>query len=257
MTELVGILNVTPDSFSDGGAFFTPEVAINAIAEMAEQGADVIDIGAESTRPGATPITPEEEWKRLQPVLSALLHFPSMKFSVDTRHVETAKRALKAGAHWVNDVSGFSDAAMIAAVRDSDCRIVAMHSLSIPADKNVVLPESVDVVAELLQWAEMRFGQIEKSGIARNRIIFDPGIGFGKTAAQSLSILRDIAKFRTLGVPVMVGHSRKSFLANFGDRDDTTLIVSHYLAQQGVDYLRVHDVAAHRQMLNVMKAVHG
>ncbi|MDE3016981.1 MAG: dihydropteroate synthase [Pseudomonadota bacterium] len=257
MAEIVGILNVTPDSFSDGGAFFTPKAAIGAIAEMAEQGVDVIDIGAESTRPGATPITPEEEWRRLQPVLSALPHFGAVRFSVDTRHAETARRALKAGAHWINDVEGFSDPAMLAAVGDSDCRMVVMHSLGVPADKNVVLPESADVTAELLEWAHTRMGYIENAGVARDRIIFDPGIGFGKTAAQSLAILRSIEKLKTLNVPIMVGHSRKSFLASFGGRDSATLVVSQYLAAQGTNFLRVHEVAAHRRMLNVTQALYG
>ena len=257
MPELVAILNVTPDSFSDGGAFFSPDAAISAIADIAGRGADIIDIGAESTRPGAMPITPQEEWERLGPVISALPHFPNVKFSVDTRHAETAAQALKSGVQLINDVSGFANAAMIAAVKDSDCRIVVMHSLSIPADKNRVLPESVDVVAELLAWAKSRLVNLEKAGIARSRMIFDPGIGFGKTGAQSLAIIRNIAKFDALGVPIMVGHSRKSFLANFGNRDKATLIISQYLAEQGLDFLRVHDVAAHRQMLNVMKAIHG
>lgn len=257
MAEIVGILNVTPDSFSDGGAFFSPDAAIHAMAEMAEQGAGVIDIGAESTRPGATPITPEEEWKRLEPVLAALRHFPKVKFSIDTRHAETVHHALKAGVHWINDVSGFSDAMMIEAVKDSNCRIVLMHSLSVPANKSVTLPDSVDMAEELYNWAKSKLFQLERSGIAPTRLIFDPGIGFGKTSAQSLAIVRDIAKLKSLGVPVMVGHSRKSFLANFGDRDKATLAVSQQLAAQGVDFLRVHDVASHRQMLDMMKAMHG
>ncbi|MDE3060905.1 MAG: dihydropteroate synthase, partial [Pseudomonadota bacterium] len=249
MTKLVGIINITPDSFSDGGACFDADFAIQAIAQQVEDGANIIDIGAESTRPGAIPITAAEEWERLAPVLAALPHFDDadVHFSVDTRHAETAKRALAEGVHWINDVSGFSDPAMVEAVRNSKCKLVMMHSVSVPADKNMVMPESQDVMEALLMWARARIAALESAGIGRSRMIFDPGIGFGKTARQSLTILRDIGRFAALEVPVLIGHSRKSFLSAFGhSRDEATLVVSQYLAQAKLDYLRVHDVATHR-----------
>jgi dihydropteroate synthase len=259
MSKLVGIINVTPDSFSDGGAYFDADFATQAIAKFIEDGADVIDIGAESTRPGATPISPKEEWQRLEPVLKSLPRFASqpVQFSVDTRHAEVAQRALELGVHWINDVSGFADAAMIAAVKSSDCKLVVMHSLTVPADKNVVMTET-DVVPALLQWAKTRLEIIRGEGISTNRIIFDPGIGFGKNPQQSLAILRGVEQFKTLGVSLLIGHSRKSFLAGFNtDRDDATLVVSQYLAERGIEYLRVHNVVRHKQMLDFMEALHG
>lgn len=250
-TKLLGILNVTPDSFSDGGTYYDAEKALAAITRMVEEGVDAIDIGAESTRPGAMPITAEEEWRRLKPVLSQMQkHIP---ISIDTRHVETAKNALELGADWINDVSGFSDKAMIEAVRNSHCVVVVMHSLSIPADSKQVLPPDTDVVQILLDFACERIAILQLAGIARERIIFDPGIGFGKTAAQSLAILRQIDRFSTLGVQLLIGHSRKSFLGE-GDRDQATLAMSASLIGK-VDWLRVHDIAAHRHMLDAAKEV--
>ncbi len=251
MTKLMGIVNVTPDSFSDGGDAFSTENALAAIEQLIAGGADIIDIGAESTRPGATPLSPEEEWQRLDELFLFLPKFAGQAlFSLDTRHAETAKKAVSYGVHIINDVSGFSDADMVKAVRDSSCKLVVMHSLSVPADKNIVLAEDVDVVAEVLAWAQERIKTLENAGVAKHRIIFDPGIGFGKTAPQSLVLVNGIERIAELGVPILVGHSRKSFLAGISaDRDEATLAVSQYLAQKKVDILRVHDVAAHKKML--------
>ena len=257
-TKLMGIVNITPDSFSDGGQYLAPDAALSAIEKLIDEGADIIDIGAESTRPGAQPLSHEEEWKRLEPVLSKLSHFSDVQFSLDTRHAQTAQKGLKLGMHWINDVSGFSDAKMVEAVRMSPCKLVVMHSLGIPADKAVVFPDSADVVGELLAFAQARFAALEAAGITRDRLIFDIGIGFGKTAVQSLKLLQDIDRFTSLGVPMLVGHSRKSFLAGLAaDRDEATLAVSQYLATKKVDYLRVHDVAAHRNMLKIMESLGG
>ena len=257
--KLMGIINVTPDSFSDARAHFDADAALVAIARLIEEGTDVIDIGAESTRPGATPITAEEEWQRLEPVLAQLSRFSGAVFSVDTRHGETARKALGLGIGWINDVSGFADVAMVEAVKDSQCRLVVMHSLSVPADKNIVLSESADVIEEVIAFAQKRFAALKAAGIARERLIFDPGIGFGKTAAQSLALLRDIKCLNVLGVPLLVGHSRKSFLGGvLAARDDATLVVSHYLADCGVEYVRVHDVARHHSMLKMREELnHG
>ena len=185
-----------------------------------------------------------------------------VQFSVDTRHVQTARRALDMGIHWINDVTGFSDPAMLTAVKASDCKLVVMHSLGIPVDKKFVMTQP-DVVPVLLQWAKYRINNnIRAGGISADRIIFDPGIGFGKSAQQSMMILRNVERFRELGVPILIGHSRKSFFAELGvykieDRDDATLAVSYYLAQHGVDYLRVHNMARHKQMLAIVRALHG
>jgi 2-amino-4-hydroxy-6-hydroxymethyldihydropteridine diphosphokinase/dihydropteroate synthase len=248
--SLVGIVNVTPDSFSDGGQNFAPEKAINAVLELIEQGASVVDIGAESTRPNATPISADEEWERLAPVLERRAEFDAL-ISVDTRHSQTAKKAIAAGVDWINDVSGFGAPDMVEAVKNADCKIVVMHSLSIPADKNVVLPEGCDVVAEVFGWALIRIKALENSGIKRERIIFDVGIGFGKIAAQSHELIKNIAKFKELGVALFVGHSRKSFLGanSVAEADQKTLEISRFLSAQGVDYLRVHNVQIHKSVL--------
>lgn len=247
MSRLVGILNVTPDSFSDGGRFFSPESARRAIEDFIRQGADIIDIGAESTRPNATPLTAEEEWQRLEPVLRGL-YLHNITFSLDTRHAETARKALVYGVGWINDVSGFSDPAMVEAVRQSSCKLVVMHSLSVPADSSLVLPESVDAVQEVMAFGRARIAALVAAGIAKERIIFDPGIGFGKTAKQSHALVAGIGRFNALGVPLLVGHSRKSFLGDKSQRDEATLTLSRQLMRQGVAYLRVHDIAAHRQL---------
>jgi len=247
-TKLVAIVNVTPDSFSDGGKYFRPEEAVKVIEQHIADGADIIDIGAESTRPGAIPLTSDEEWQRLEPVFKIL---PMGTFSLDTRHAETARKALDYGIDWINDVSGFSDMVMLDTVKNSDCKLVVMHSLSIPADKNIVMPESVDVVQEIMEFAKKRIGEMASAGIARDRIIFDPGIGFGKTARQSWAIIDSTEHFSILGVPLLIGHSRKSFLSDRPgeSRDEQTLAVSQTLVKRGVAYLRVHDVAAHKRML--------
>lgn len=244
MTQLAAILNVTPDSFSDGGRYLDADKALAAVHRMAGEGADIIDIGAESTRPGATPLAHEEEWQRLEKLLPQL---GGVCWGLDTRHAETAHKALALNPYWINDVSGFTDDAMIEAVRDHGCRLVVMHSLSVPADRNKVLPENADVIEEILNWVHTRLGYLESLGIAKERIIFDPGIGFGKTAQQSREIIRRIDAFKALGLPLFIGHSRKSFLE--GNRDEATLAVSRQLIAKHIDYLRIHDVAAHRALL--------
>lgn len=243
-SKLVGIINITPDSFSDGGKNFTPQAALRSIEQLIKDGADVIDIGAESTRPSALPISQEEEWKRLEPVLSAIKNC-NIPISIDTRYAKTAEKSLKLGASWINDVSGFSNQEMVAAVRDSDCRLVVMHSLSVPADKNVVLPLTENPIELIINWAKQRFLELEKEGIKKNRIIFDAGIGFGKNAQQSMEIINNIQKFRLLGVPLLIGHSRKSFLGENAN-DDKTVEISKILSENGVDYLRVHNIYRHR-----------
>lgn len=243
--ELVGIINITPDSFSDGGESFSSQDALTNILRLVDEGVDIIDIGAESTRPNAQAISQEEEWVRLELVLARLTGFP-IPISVDTRYAETARKSLALGAAWINDVSGFAGADMVAAVRDSDCKLVVMHSLTVPADKNVILPIEVDPVEAVILWAKTRIAELEKAGIKRSRIIFDPGIGFGKNAEQSQAIIDGVARFRALEVPILIGHSRKSFLqAGGGDKDDATIKISEFLAENGVDYLRVHNVRRH------------
>jgi len=261
-TQLVGIVNLTPDSFSDGGQLCDPAKALETIRQWAAQGISIMDIGAESTRPGATPLSAEEEWKRLNPLLLKLGQEKklSLTISVDTRHPRNAGKALALGAHWINDVGGFESLDMIEAVAKYSCKLVLMHSLSVPADPKKTIPEGKDVIEVLIEFAEERLAKMEKRGIARKNVMFDPGIGFGKTAAQSWEILRRWQELKKLGMPIFIGHSRKSFFNHIlekpaRERDTLTLNVSTLLMEQGVDYLRVHDVAGHlaaQRILSVM-----
>ncbi|MEZ5691462.1 MAG: dihydropteroate synthase [Rickettsiales bacterium] len=251
MTKLVGIINVTPDSFSDGGSSYQAEDAVSNIKKLVADGADIIDIGAESTRPNAIPIPADEEWARLEPVLS-LISGVDIKVSVDTYHPQTAKSSLNIGVGWINDVSGLANIEMVDVVKDSDCKLVVMHSLTVPANKNVTMEVDCDPVEVVLRWAERCFSDLEAQGIKKDRIIFDPGIGFGKTAKQSYQIIEGVSNFKELGVPILVGHSRKSFMgvkAVDGDIDDETIKISKFLIENGVDYLRVHNVKRHKEIL--------
>lgn len=248
--QLVGIINVTPDSFSDGGLFLHAGQAKQHMIKLVEGGADVIDIGAESTAPKAAPLDANSEWQRLEPVLAALREAKCLlppKISVDTRHPATAEKALQFGIDWINDVSGLDDPAMreIVAASKTDC--VVMHHLSIPERRDNVLPRGEDPVKLVREWGEKRLRELEQQGIARERIIFDPGIGFGKMAEQSLYILQHVHAFSNLGARLLIGHSRKTFMSlftgkSFAERDIETVAMAIRLAEQPVAYLRVHDV---------------
>ncbi|MEZ4586694.1 MAG: dihydropteroate synthase [Gemmatimonadales bacterium] len=251
-TDLVGVLNLTPDSFSDGGKWHGAGAVAHAV-ELVRSGASAIDLGAESTRPGASTVSADEEWARLGPVLAALRQrWPrgeGVVLSVDTRHPTTAERVLAAGADWLNDVTGFADDRMVAVAAGSGCDLVAMHSLEVPPGR-LTLDPGRDPIGQLLDWGEATLRRLEAAGIARRRIVFDPGIGFGKTPEQTRVLLERAHELRTLGVRVLIGHSRKSVLAKWlpergavaADRDPETHAVSQQLASRSVDYLRVHDV---------------
>lgn len=251
----MGILNVTPDSFSDGGRFMGWDRVAPHVDAMIQAGAHIIDIGGESTRPGATPLPPEEEWRRVGPILSKLLDERAAAvlgplISIDTYHPETARRALALGVDIINDVSGLSSPEMIELAGESGADWVAMHQLSLPADPKLTLPADGDPYDAVEAWLLERIPAWERAGLDLNRIIFDPGIGFGKSAQQSLTLLRRAGEFRKHGLRVLVGHSRKSFLnAAAGDgidaRDLATAEVSKDLCAQGVDILRVHNVPMH------------
>lgn len=253
MTELVGILNLTPDSFSDGGAYVETQKARIHILAMQQAGAFIIDVGAESTRPGATILTPEEEWQRLAALMD-VFPYDKVKLSVDTRHAETVWHLREGGypVHWVNDVSAAHQPELIKEVVKAGYGYVLMHSLSIPADPEQVLPDDVECVEHLLQWAEEKIRALMEMGLKKQQIVFDPGIGFGKKSAQNWELIRSISRFKVLGVPLFVGHSRKSFLSDITDkpaveRDVETAMVTQFLANQEVDYVRVHDVAMNGQ----------
>lgn len=263
---LVAILNLTPDSFSDGGSKTLPEAALAFMESAIADGARVIDIGAESTRPGATLLSSQEEWSRLQPVLPLLIERQDayrkqnipVELSLDTRHPHSAGRALDLGVQWINDVGGFQDSEMVAAVRGSLARCVVMHSLTVPADPSITLPAGCNAADEVRRWAVGRIIALENAGISKRRLILDPGIGFGKTPRQSWDILAAIHTLRELGVPLLVGHSRKSFLKTITqappeERDMETRTISLSLAQRGVSYLRVHDISGHSRSLRTLK----
>lgn len=252
ITKIVGILNITPDSFSDGGLAGNLESILATTKQLIEDGAEVIDIGAESTRPGAVPLSSTEEWVRLEqclPRICKIAKDAGVLTSIDTRHPQTATNAIAAGIDWVNDVTGAGNKEMLEVLLHWNGRIVIMHNLGVPVDKNITISEDIDAVGEVYNWLATRIKLLEDSGIERNRIIIDPGVGFGKTAQQSLEIISRVAEFKGLGLEIFVGHSRKSFLNIKGDnanKDRATLEVSKQLSAQGIDYLRVHNVGLHK-----------
>lgn len=248
---LMGIVNVTPDSFSGDGKM--ARAAVHQAQMLANSGADILDLGAESTRPGAMAITAEEEWARLEPVLHGIIDHAwraRVRLSVDTRYAETAARALDLGVDIINDVGGLADTAMLEILEEHDNDVVVMHALDVPVNPAHTLPEGCDVVAEILAWKARVTERARGHGIATHRLIYDPGIGFGKTPAQSLALIAAAATFKQSGGRWLYGHSRKSFLTTMTDappaqRDAATRAVSQQLAAAGVDYLRVHDVVGH------------
>lgn len=262
---IVGIVNVTPDSFSDGGKYLHAEVAAQHALDLVAAGAEVIDIGAESTAPRASLITPQEEWQRLEPVLAAIKAAKPRfllppKISVDTRHAEVARLALAYDIDWLNDVSGLQDPAMREIVAQSQKDCVIMHHVSLPASRDHVLPRNQDAVQIVYDWCAKQIDLLQQAGISPEKMIFDPGIGFGKTPEQSFALIQQAAVFKKLGTRVLIGHSRKSFLSlftqrPFAERDIETLSLSLYLANQSIDYLRIHDVEMCTRALRVMRAV--
>lgn len=260
-TQLIGILNVTPDSFSDGGQFLDVSDALAQAEKLVLEGAEILDIGAESTRPGAQPVSPEDEWTRLAPILSALKNSSARwpikpTLSIDTRHYQVAEKALELGIDWINDVSGFADSKMCELAVKSSVKCVVMHNLGVPADKNKVLSSDPNICQQILEWAKQRFRQLIAAGVAPEQLIFDIGIGFGKTAQQSAFLLKNINYFRRLDCQLLVGHSRKSFLNLMTDklgveRDIETALLSYQLAAHHVDYLRVHNVALNVRAVNM------
>jgi dihydropteroate synthase/2-amino-4-hydroxy-6-hydroxymethyldihydropteridine diphosphokinase len=251
----MGIVNLTPDSFSDGGELASWTSIGAHLDRMWEAGVQIIDFGAESTRPGATQLTAAEELQRLVPVLERVLEKLRAQrlrplISVDTYHPETAQRALALGVDIINDVGGLTLPAMIELAATHPAHWVAMHHVSLPADPSRTLPAGADVGAAVERWLEERLAAWTRAGLSLDRILFDPGIGFGKNPLQSLALLRDIRRFHKYGLRCLVGHSRKSFMQKFGssdprERDLATVGASLRLCQQGVDVLRVHDVALH------------
>ena len=259
--RLMGILNVTPDSFSDGGLFLRPDAALMQARQMAS-GADIIDIGGESTRPGAAEVSEAEEIARTVPVIAALyaggLDLP---ISIDTRKAAVAQAALAAGAALVNDVTALRfDPAMAGTVAAAGCPVVLMHSMETPATMQDD-PHYDDVLLDVFDALAARVAVAAASGIARARLAVDPGIGFGKSLAHNLALLARLSLFHDLGLPVLLGASRKRFIgtlsaeAEAARRMPGSLAVALHGAAQGVQMIRVHDVAETRQALSLWQAV--
>jgi dihydropteroate synthase len=259
MTQLMGVVNVTPDSFSDGGLYLDPEAAIAHGRELAESGAEILDVGGESTRPGAEPVSAEEELHRVTPVIQALTATES-RLSVDTSKAAVAAAALDAGAEVVNDVTALrGDPDLAALCAERGATVVLMHMLGEPRTMQDD-PRYGDVVAEVKAFLAERLEAAAAAGIAEERVWLDPGIGFGKTSAHNMELLRRLGELRELGRPLVVGTSRKSFIGKVdgspADRRLGGTIASSVLAAaEGADVLRVHDVAAMRQALTVAMAV--
>ena len=260
--RLMGVVNVTPDSFSDGGRFFEPEAAVQHGLRLAVEGADVLDIGGQSTRPGAAAIAAGEELRRVLPVIIALSRQTDVPISIDTSSAEVAAECLAAGAEAINDVTALTaDDRLVALAAESGCGVCAMHMQGTPQTMQID-PRYDDVVAEVLAWLAARRDAFVAAGIAQDRISLDPGIGFGKTAAHNLALLGDLSRFRDLGCPLLIGVSRKAFLGRAigdpaADRTAGTIGAALAAARQGVEILRVHDVAAVRQALIVFEAAGG
>jgi len=258
---VMGVINATPDSFSDGGQFVRPEAALEQARRLIAQGADILDIGGESTRPGADPVDMQEELARVLPIIEAIRRESSIAISIDTRKPEVARAAVAAGANCWNDVSAltFASDSMATAVA-LDVPVVLMHAQGDPKTMQQA-PQYRDVTGEVLNFLVGRIGQAIQAGVKLSNIIVDPGIGFGKTLEHNLTLLRDLPRFVALGRPVLVGASRKRFIAaldqgaEVGDRLGGSVATAMFAAQHGAQILRVHDVAETRQALTVQTAL--
>lgn len=256
---VMGVLNVTPDSFSDGGRFFDTDMAIEHGLKMAAEGAAIIDIGAESTRPGAEPVSMDEQVRRVVPVIEALCKRIEVPISIDTNSSEVAEAALETGAAIINDITALSNERMGELAAEQQVPVVLMHMQGTPATMQIE-PKYEDVVGEVLQFLLERAQRAEKFGIPKERIFIDPGIGFGKTLEHNLELLRNIDKLITTDYRVLVGTSRKSFIGKItgkekpSDRIFGTAASVALCVAKGVSIVRVHDTA---EMNDVVKVVHA
>ncbi len=258
-TRIMGVLNVTPDSFSDGGRFFHPEDAIRRGIELADQGADLIDVGGESTRPRAEAVPADEEWRRVAPVLRALGQKVDVPLSIDTRKPEVAAKAIEAGAVIVNDVSGLRDPRMLPLIARYGVGVVLMHMQGEPETMQD-RPAYSDVVREVRGFLETRSREAAAAQIPPESIAVDPGIGFGKTLEHNLDLLRGLGSIAELGHPVVIGVSRKSFLAKVGageagERLPASVAAATLAVAHGAQIVRCHDVLETTRAMRVVDAV--
>jgi dihydropteroate synthase len=251
---IMGILNVTPDSFSDGGNFFSRDIAIEHALRMQEEGADIIDIGGESTRPGSDPVSAEEELKRVIPVIEAILPKLKIPISIDTCKAEVAEKALDAGAAMINDVTGLrGDDKMAALASSCNVPVVIMHMKGKPKtmQKN---PKYDDLIGEISDYFEGSIRIAENAGLPRDKLILDPGIGFGKTYDHNFELIRNLGEFNKFGLPLLVGASRKRFLSIDNkypetERLEQSLAVACAAVENGANFVRVHDVLSTKKAL--------
>jgi dihydropteroate synthase len=261
--RIMGILNVTPDSFSDGGDHATHHAAVAHALAMQAEGAEIIDIGGESTRPGAVTVPNAEEISRTAPVIAAIRAQSSVAISIDTRKAEVARAAIAAGASMINDVAAFSyDPALAQVTADAGLPVCLMHAQGDPATMQND-PRYDDVLLDVYDFLAARIAQAEAAGISRDRIVIDPGIGFGKTQGHNLILLRNLSLYHSLGCPILLGASRKRFIGTIGggqdakDRVAGSVAVALHAASQGVQILRVHDIFPTKQALALRSAING
>jgi len=258
---IMGVVNVTTDSFSDGGQFADTDSAVAHARRLADEGAEIIDVGGESTRPGAAPVDEAEEMRRVLPVIARLLEHPTFPaISIDTMKPAVARAAVAAGAEIINDVTGLRDAAMREVVRETGAGAIAMHMQGSPRDMQLA-PRYGDVTAEIREFFRQTFDACLRCGIEPMRLAFDPGIGFGKTLAHNLALIRNLDSMRVGGRPLVLGVSRKSFIGKAldtgeaGDRAWPTVALTSYGRTKGADVFRVHDVRPNAEALRMTEAI--
>jgi dihydropteroate synthase len=258
--QLMGILNVTPDSFYDQSRFFQSDSAIQRGLEICQEGADIIDIGGESTRPGADLISEEEELRRVIPVIKGLKTKVSIPISIDTLKPRVAKGAIEAGASWINDVGGMREPEMREVAVQHAVNVCVMHMEGTPKTMKVnpVYPDGI--VDHLIRFFEAQIDLLVREGVQEKRIVIDPGIGFGKTIADNLEIIHNLPKLKTIGFPLLLGVSRKSFMSRLLNKSSNELLAATVAMNTaailaGVDIIRVHDVQEHRDVINLLDNV--
>jgi len=258
----MGIVNITPDSFSDGGQFLDPEAAVSHAFQLIEDGADILDVGGESTRPYSVPVDVDEELHRVMPVIERLAPLAGVPLSIDTSKAAVASAAVDAGAEIINDVTGLAgDPEMIRVAVEAGAAVCVMHMQGTPQTMQDH-PTYDDVVAEIQTYLRERRDALIAAGIEHERICLDPGIGFGKTHEHNITLMANCRSFHSLGCPILVGHSRKGFLGKLigdkqADRTHATVGAALGLAVQGVQIVRVHDVRSVREALAVFEASGG
>jgi dihydropteroate synthase len=259
-TLLMGVINVTPDSFSDGGRFFESDAALSQAMELIEAGADILDIGGESTRPYAEPVPVDVELQRVLPLIEGIRRFSDIPISIDTVKAEVARQAIAAGADIINDVTSLrADAEMVKLAATTGVPVILMHMQGSPETMQAD-PRYSSLFSEIIAFLEDRIQFATQNGVEREQIVVDPGIGFGKTVAHNLRLVRELERFQALERPILLGASRKRFIgAILGrpveDREVGTAVVNSFAIAAGAHILRVHDVALHRQVVLLADAL--